>query len=53
MSKMWAAALVVSIVCGALSGRGAETGLAALEGAPAAVQVIIGTGGLICLRSGA
>ena len=52
MSKMWAAALVVSIVCGALSGRGAETGLAALEGAPAAVQVIIGTGGLICLWCG-
>ena len=52
MAKMWAAALVVSIVCGALSGRGAETGLAALEGAPAAVQVIIGTGGLICLWCG-
>ena len=52
MSKMWATALVVSIVCGALSGRGAETGLAALEGAPAAVQVIIGTGGLICLWCG-
>lgn len=52
MSKMWAAALVVSIVCGALSGRGAETGQAALEGAPAAVQVIIGTGGLICLWCG-
>lgn len=52
MSKMWAAALVVSIVCGVLSGKGAETGLAALEGAPAAVQVIIGTGGLICLWCG-
>ena len=52
MSKMWAAALVVSSVSGALSGRGAETGLAALEGAPAAVQVIIGTGGLICLWCG-
>ena len=52
MSKMWAAALVFSIVCGALNGRGAETGLAALEGAPAAVQVIIGTGGLICLWCG-
>ena len=52
MSIMCAAALVVSIVFGALSGRGAETGLAALEGAPAAVQVIIGTGGLICLWCG-
>ena len=36
MSKMWAAALVVAILCGARSGRGAETGQAALEGAPAA-----------------
>lgn len=34
MSKMWAAALVISIVCGALNGRGAETGLAALEARP-------------------
>lgn len=52
MSKMWTAALVISVLYGAFSGRGAETGLAALEGAPAAVQVILGTGGLICLWSG-
>lgn len=52
MSKMWAVVLGLATVCGALSGRGAETGLAALEGAPAAVQVIIGTGGLICLWCG-
>jgi spore maturation protein A len=49
---MWAAALVISVLYGAFSGRGAETGLAALQGAPAAVEVILGTGGLICLWSG-
>lgn len=52
MSKMWAAVLAISVLYGALSGRGPETGLAALEGAPAAVQVILGTGGMICLWSG-
>lgn len=52
MSKMWAAALVISVLYGAFSGRGTETGLAALQGAPAAVEVILDTGGLICLWSG-
>ena len=52
MSKMWTAALVIAVIFGAATGRGRETGLAAFEGAGAAVKVILETGGLICLWSG-
>lgn len=52
MSKMWTTALVIAVIFACLTGNGAETGLAALEGAPAAVKVVLETGGLICLWSG-
>ena len=52
MSRLWAAALVISVIYGLISTSGAAVGEAALEGAPAAVEFILATGGLICLWSG-
>lgn len=52
MSSLWAGALAISVVFGVLSGRFGQTGTASLEGAGAAVEFILGTGGLICLWSG-
>ena len=52
MSRLWAAALLISVIYGLISTSGAAVGEAALEGAPAAVEFILATGGLICLWSG-
>ena len=52
MSSLWAGALAISVVFGVLSGRFGQTGTASLEGAGAAVEFILDTGGLICLWSG-
>ena len=52
MAKMWTAALIFAVIFAVFTGNGPQTGLAALEGAPAAVKVILETGGLICLWSG-
>ena len=52
MSRLWAAALLISVIYGLISTSGAAVGKAALEGAPAAVEFILATGGLICLWSG-
>ena len=52
MSTIWVVFLVFSLVYGVISGSAAETGAAALEGAPAAVKLCLETGGLICLWSG-
>ena len=52
MSTIWVVFLVFSLVYGVISGSAAETGAAALEGAPAAVKLCLEPGGLICLWSG-
>lgn len=52
MSKLWAIALMIALIYGSMTGKGSETGMAALEGAPAAVKLILETGALICLWSG-
>lgn len=52
MSTIWVVFILFSLVYGAVSGNAAETGAAALEGAPAAVKLCLETGGLICLWSG-
>ena len=53
MSSLWTAALVISVMYGALNGQFASTGSAVLEGAAEAVNFVLGTGALICLWSGA
>lgn len=52
MSKLWTLVLVASVAYSAVSGTGAEVGAAAMEGAGAAVEFLLATGGLICLWSG-
>ena len=52
MSKLWTIALMIALIYGSMTGKGSETGMAALEGAPAAVKLILETGALICLWSG-
>ena len=52
MSKLWTIALMIALIYGSMTGKGSETGTAALEGAPAAVKLILETGALICLWSG-
>lgn len=52
MSKLWAISLTISVFFALFSGNIHATGSAALEGAPAAVNFVIVTGGLICLWSG-
>lgn len=52
MSTIWVVFILFSLVYGAVSGNAAETGAAALEGAPAAVKLCLEIGGLICLWSG-
>lgn len=52
MSKLWAISLTISVIFALFSGNIHATGSAALEGASAAVNFVIVTGGLICLWSG-
>ena len=52
MSKLWTAALVISVLFAALNGQFESTGSASLQGAGAAVEFALSTGGLICLWSG-
>lgn len=52
MSVIWVLIILVSVVYGAATGRAAEVGTAAMEGAQAAVTLIISIGGMICLWSG-
>ena len=52
MSKLWTAALVISVLFTALNRQFESTGSASLQGAGAAVEFALSTGGLICLWSG-
>lgn len=52
MSKLWTVTLIISVLYGALSGKGTQVGEASFEGAKAAVRVVLETGALICLWSG-
>ncbi|MBO5727564.1 MAG: spore maturation protein A [Oscillospiraceae bacterium] len=52
MSVIWTGMTVVSVVCALLTGRGAQTAAAALEGAKAAVELCLSIGGMLCLWSG-
>ena len=53
MSNLWVFSLVISVFFALFGNNIAETGAAALEGAPAAINFLFLTGGLICLWGGA
>lgn len=52
MAIIWTAAVVISVLFGAATGRAGDVGAAAMEGAAAAVTLCLSIGGMICLWSG-
>ncbi len=52
MSRVLAVMALVAVVVGALTGRMEQVSLASVEGASAAVQLLLGIGGSLCLWSG-
>lgn len=52
MSWIWTGLVLISILCGALSGSGGTLAAAALQGAQAGVTLSISMAGAICLWSG-
>ena len=52
MSWIWAAMVLLSLVCAAILGNGSALSGAVLEGAQSGVTLIIGMAGAICLWSG-
>ena len=52
MSRIWASALVISVIFSLLTGEIESTGTASLSGSKAAIDFILSTGGLLCLWSG-
>lgn len=52
MSIIWTGMVIVSIVCGLATGRGAEVAAAAVEGTRAAVELCLSIGGMLCLWTG-
>lgn len=52
MSLIWTGMVVVSIVCGLLTGRGPAVAAAAMEGAAAGVELCLSMAGILCLWMG-
>ena len=52
MSYIWTGLVLISLMCGALQGRGNQLSSAVLEGAQAGVQLAVSMAGAICLWSG-
>ena len=52
MTVVWPGMVVVSVLCGLATGRGAEVAAAAIEGAGAAVELCLSIAGMMCLWSG-
>ena len=52
MSMLWTGMVVISVVCGLVTGRGSAVAAAAASGAGAAVEVCISMAGVLCLWSG-
>lgn len=52
MSVIWTAMVLISVICGLVTGRGPEVAAAAAEGAGAAVELCISMAGILCLWSG-
>lgn len=52
MTIIWTGMVVVSIICGAATGRSGAVAAAAVEGTRAAVELCLSIGGMLCLWSG-
>ena len=52
MTVIWTGIVTISVLCGILTGRGAEVAAAAVEGAGAAVELCLSIGGMMCLWTG-
>lgn len=52
MTLIWTGMALLSVVCGLVTGRGAEVAAAAAEGAAAAVDLTLSIGGMLCLWMG-
>lgn len=52
MTVIWTGMVVISILCGLATGRGAEVAAAAVEGTGAAVDLALSIGGMMCLWTG-
>ena len=52
MTVIWTGMVVLSILCGLATGRGAEVSAAAIEGASAAVELSLSIVGMVCLWTG-
>lgn len=52
MSVIWTVMVLVSIVCGLATGKGAAVAAGAVEGAAAAVELCISMAGILCLWMG-
>lgn len=52
MTVIWTGMAAAAVVCGILTGRGAEVSAAAVEGAASAVQLGLSMAGMLCLWSG-
>lgn len=52
MSLIWTGMVVAAVVCGLLTGRGADVAAAAMEGAGAGVELCLSLAGVLCLWMG-
>lgn len=52
MTVIWTGMVVISVVCGLLTGNGSQVAAAALEGAAAAVTLCLSIAGVMCLWMG-
>lgn len=52
LNYIWAAMMIISVVCGAINGRLADVSQAALDGAAQAVELLITMLGMMCFWSG-
>ena len=52
MTIIWTGMVVLSVLCGAATGRGSEVAAAAVEGSRAAVELCLSIGGMLCLWTG-
>lgn len=52
MSVIWTAMVVVSVICGLMTGRGPQVAAGAMEGAAAGVQLCLTMAGVLCLWMG-
>lgn len=52
MTSIWTGMVVVSVLCGLVTGRGAQVAAAAVEGTRAAVELSLSIAGMMCLWTG-